>query len=160
MNLFDLLDQLDSEKIKRQNGNSDAVPAGSSFDVFSEAVFHPEKVAWKEASFMPGLKLGEVIGIIPKDILGPTEGRMCSIQSAEWKELQQQWQAYVWAVGGGLSEKKRYSTDWNCWIELMEEARDNQEPIKLRVDFNNCINFRNLHVCEYLSSAEGSVSND
>lgn len=160
MNLFDLLDQLDSKDTKGPNENLTPLPIEPSYRMLSETSFHPEEVAWKEASFMPGLKLGEVIGIIPQNIIGPGEGRKCSIQSPEWKEMQNQWQAYVWSVGGALPEKQRYSTQWNHWIELMEKARDNQEPIKLRVNFTNCIHFRNLKVCEYLPSTEGSVSND
>lgn len=160
MNLFELLDSLESEKRTKVETVAAALPKEVIYQEHSETAFHPDLVAWREASFMPGLLVGDVLGIIPKDVLGPSEGRKCSMQSPEWKEMQSQWVAYVWAIGGALPKDLRFSTEWLDKVKLFENARDAQQPIRLRIDFTNSKNFRNLEVTEYLSISEGSGSND
>lgn len=157
MNLFDFMDSVETTNTVKKETKIEEVPA-VIYQEDSETAFHPDLVNWNDRTFMPGLVLGEVIGIIPKDVLGPTEERKGSMQSPEWQEQQAQWNAYVWAIGGALPGKERFSTNWLKWIELFKEARDTQKPVRLRVDFTNCLNFRNLEVVEYLSVSEGSYS--
>lgn len=158
--MYSLFDLLDSMEAKKEEPKVEIMPASGIEQECSENAFRPDLVTWKENRFIPGLMLGEVIGIVPKDILSPLEGRKGSIQSAEWQEQQSIWSAFVYAVGGGLPRKERYETEWEQKGEFFKKARDEQQPIRLRINRRDCEKFRGLKVIEYLSDSEGGTSHD
>lgn len=151
--LFDLIDAAVQEKTNPEQ------PKETVYQEYSETTFHPDLADWQALHYMPETKECEVIGLIPKDLFGPTEKGNYRSFTPEWNEQQEIWGSYVHALCEPIT-KQNVSTYWLDASKKLVNARDEQTPVRLRITDFSPERFVDLEVIEYLSATEGSGSND
>lgn len=151
--LFDLIDSAEQEKTIQEK------PKETIYQEHSKTTFHPELAQWKENEYMPGLMECKVSGYIPENLFSPLDRRNCQQFSKEWHVQQEQWTSYVWSISKAYP-KESTQTYWEKACDKFNTARIERTPIQLVISKSCCEQFVDFEVIEYLSSSEGSVSND
>ncbi len=151
--LFEFLDAIEGEKVKKEQ------PKKVIFQEHSKTTFHPDLADWQSVEYMPGLQQCEVIGLIPADLLSPTEGKYSSLTPEKRQERVEIWSTYVRAISNAIP-KRDIKTHWINACERLSEARTSQTPIRLKISDCMSERFVEMEVIEYLSSEKRGDSND
>lgn len=151
--LFEFLDAIEGEKVKKEQ------PKKVIFQEHSKTTFHPDLADWQSVEYMPGLQQCEVIGLIPADLLSPTEGKYSSLTPEKRQERVEIWSTYVRAISNAIP-KVDIKTHWVNACERLSEARTSQTPIRLKISDCMSERFVEMEVIEYLSSEKRGDSND
>lgn len=116
--------------------------------------FDPQTAAWKEAPWSDGSDHScDVLALIPQDVLSPVERKIQRINSIEWREQQEVWSSFVYAISNAIPVQERPNNDvngWNVACELLKASRDKKQPIKMRIWERETNRFLNTEIIDYL----------
>ena len=151
--LFEFLDAIEGEKVREEQ------PKKVIYQEHSKTAFHPDLADWQSVEYMPGLQQCEVMGLIPEDLLSPTEGKYTSLTPEKRQERVEIWAAYVRAISNAIPVID-IKAHWINACDRLSEARISQTPIRLKISDCMSERFVELEVIEYLSSNKRGVSHD